>query len=344
MGRHMRALQYRTVGARPELVELETPEPGPGQIRLKITAAGACHSDEFIMSVPKEQYVYPLPLTLGHEGAGVVDKLGAGVGGVEIGESVLVYGPWGCGRCYPCSKGEENDCDRGIKAPGIFTAGAMADYMIVDDARHLVPLGDLDPVQTVSLTDAGLTPYHAVRLCANKLSPGSAAVVIGAGGLGHVGIQILRAMTPATVVALDVSEDKRKLATAVGAHHVFPSDQQAVGKVKALTGGRGAHVIFDFVGIQPTADLARAMVRVEGEIAIIGVARGSVPVGYLTLPFDVSVRVVNWGTRSEMIEVVQLARSGAIRIEVERFSLAEATRAYDKLHAGKIKGRAVLVP
>lgn len=340
----MKALQYRTIGGRPELVELATPEPGAGEIRLKITAAGACHSDEFIMSAPADQYPYPLPLTLGHEAAGVVDKLGTGTKGVELGEAVLVYGPWGCGRCYPCSQGKENDCESGIKPPGIFTAGAMAEYMIVDDARHLVPLGELDPVQAVSLTDAGLTPYHALKLSMPKLQPGATAVVIGAGGLGHVGIQILRALTSVTVIALDVSEEKRALAKTVGAHHVLPSDPQAVARVKELTGGKGAHVVFDFVGIQPTADLARAMVRVEGEIAIIGVDRGSVPVGYLTLPFDAAVRVVNWGTRPEMFEVLALARSGAIHIEVERFSLAEATKAYDKLHAGGIRGRAVVVP
>lgn len=340
----MKALQYRRIGGRPELVDLATPEPGPGEIRLRITAAGACHSDEFIMSAPSDQYSYPLPLTLGHEAAGAVDKLGAGVTGVEIGEPVLVYGPWGCGRCYPCSQGKENDCDHGIKAPGIFTAGAMAEYMIVDDARHLVPLGDLDPVQSVSLTDAGLTPYHAVMLCMAKLKPGATAVVIGAGGLGHVGIQILRALTAATVIALDIREESRDLARAVGADHAFPSDPEAVQRVRHLTDGRGAHVVFDFVGIQPTADLARAMVRVDGEIAVVGVAEGSVPAGYLTLPFDAAVRVVNWGTRPELIEVMALARTGAIRIEVEKFSLARATTAYDALHAGRIRGRAVVVP
>src|SRR5690606_37902164 len=125
---------------------------------------------------------------------------------------------------------------------------AMAEYMIVDNARYLVPLGDLDPVQNVSLTDAGLTPYHAIKHSLAKLVPGSTAVVIGTGGLGHVGIQILRAVSPATVVALDVNEEKLALAREVGAHHAFLSNDDAVASVRELTGGLGAHAVFDFVG------------------------------------------------------------------------------------------------
>ena len=338
----MKALQYRTVGSRPELVEIETPEPGPGQVRLRVTAAGACHSDEFIMAAPEGAFT--LPLTLGHEGAGIVDKLGAGTTGVEVGESVLVYGPWGCGRCYQCSLGNENNCERGIDAPGINHDGAMAEYMIIDDVRHLVPLGDLDPVQSASLTDAALTPYHAIKASVAKLVPGTTAVVIGAGGLGHVAIQILRAMTSARVIVLDVNDEKLALAKKVGAHEAFHSNQEGADSIRELTGGRGADAIFDFVGIQPTLDLAKSMVRIDGEIVIVGVAGGALGVGYLTLPLDVKVRVVNWGSRSEMIEVVELARSGAIAIEVEQFSFDTAGEAYDKLHNGKLAGRAVIVP
>lgn len=344
----MRALQYRTIGADPEVVEIETPEPGPGQVRLKVTAAGVCHSDEFIMSLPEDQYIYGLPLTLGHEGAGIVDKLGDGAVGVEVGDSVAVYGPWGCGTCYTCSQGKENYCphaaELGIAPPGLGAPGAMAEYMIVDNPRHLVPLGDLDPVAHVSLTDAGLTPYHAIKLALPKLVPGSVAVVIGAGGLGHVGIQILRAMTSATVVALDVNEDKLQLAKDVGAHHAFLSDDAAVAAVKDLTGGRGAHAVFDFVGIQPTMTLGQAMIRVEGEQVLVGVGSGSLPVGMLDKPYEATVRSPYWGYRSELFEVLELARSGAIHVETEVFSLDDAPRAYKKLHAGELRGRAVIVP
>src|SRR3954462_1273347 len=221
----MRAVQYRTIGAEPEVVEISTPEPGPGQIRLRVTAAGLCHPDSFIMGLSAEQYAYGLPLTLGHEATGVVDALGDGVTGVAVGEAVAVYGPWGCGRCHACARGAENYCPRaaalGIAPPGLGAPGGLAEHLIVDDARHLVPLGDLDPVATVSLTDAGLTPSHAIVSSLSALPAGSTAVVIGAGGLGHVGIQILRAITGATVIALDISEEKLKLAKDVGAHEVL---------------------------------------------------------------------------------------------------------------------------
>ena len=184
----MRAVQYGKIGAHPEVVTIELPEPGPGQIRLRVTAAGLCHSDEFVMSLPADRYNYPLPMTLGHEGAGIVDKLGAGVSGVTVGDSVAVYGPWGCGLCHTCAQGQENYCphaaELGIFPPGLGAPGALAEYMIIDDVRHLVPLGDLDPVEAVSLTDAGLTPYHAIKSSLLALVPGSTVVVIGAGGAG----------------------------------------------------------------------------------------------------------------------------------------------------------------
>src|SRR4051812_13223516 len=194
----MRAVQYRTIGSEPEVVEVPTPDPGPGQIRLRVTAAGLCHSDAFVMGLPEEQYVYGLPLTLGHEGAGVVDTLGDGVTGVAVGDPVAVYGPWGCGLCHACARGAENYCPHaaglGIAPPGLGAPGALGESLVGDAVRPLVPLGALDPVASVSLTDAGLTPYHAIVSSLHALPAGSTAVVIGAGGLGHVGIQILRAI------------------------------------------------------------------------------------------------------------------------------------------------------
>ena len=344
----MKALQYREIGAEPEVVEVETPEPGPGQVRLKVTAAGACHSDSFLMSLPAEQYVWGIPLTLGHEGVGIVDKLGEGVTGLELGESVAVYGPQGCGRCYQCAQGKENYCPRaaelGIAPPGLGAPGSMAEYMLVPDARHLLPIGDLDPVANVALTDAGLTPYHAIKMSLPKLVPGSTAVVIGAGGLGHVAIQMLRALTPAMVIALDVNVDKLKLATEVGAHHVFPSDGQSAERVKELTHGKGATAVFDFVAIQPTLDASHDMVAVEGDVVLVGVGAGTLPSGVLAAPYDSTVRAPYWGSRSELFEVFDLARTGLVHVETEVFSLDEAPEAYRRLHQGTLRGRAVVVP
>ncbi|MEU0784792.1 NAD(P)-dependent alcohol dehydrogenase [Streptomyces sp. NPDC006173] len=344
----MKALQYRTIGAAPEVVTVPDPEPGPGQVLLKVTAAGVCHSDIAVMSWPAESFPYALPLTLGHEGAGTVAALGDGVSGVAVGDEVAVYGPWGCGICAKCAEGKENYCLRadelGIRPPGLGAPGAMAEYLLVDDARHLVPTDGLDPVAAVPLTDAGLTPYHAIKRSLPKLTPGSTAVVIGTGGLGHVAIQLLRAMTSARVIALDVSEDKLALARTVGAHEAVLSDAGAAAKVRELTGGLGAQAVFDFVGAEPTVRTAGAVAAVEGDISIVGIGGGALPVGFGSLPFEVSVTAPYWGSRGELIEVLDLARAGAVSVHTETYSLDEAPLAYERLHAGKINGRAVILP
>lgn len=344
----MRALQYRSIGAAPEVVDVETPVPGPGQVLLRVTAAGVCHSDQFIMDLPEDQYIYGLPLTLGHEGAGVVECWGEGVTGLQVGDPMLVYGPWGCGRCYTCAQGKENYCEvaaeLGIRPPGLGAPGAMAEYLLIDDPRHLVPLGELDPVASVSLTDAGLTPYHAIKQSLPSLVPGSTAVVIGVGGLGHVAIQILRALTASTIIALDQSEPKLGLALEVGADHAFAPGEDAETQIRTLTGGRGATAVFDFVGAPATTAFASRVVSVGGEIAIVGVGVGTVNVGFFSTPWDAAARAPYWGSRSELMEVVELARAGKISVEVETFSLTDAPMAYKRLRDGTIRGRAVIVP
>ncbi|MFI1918103.1 NAD(P)-dependent alcohol dehydrogenase [Nocardia sp. NPDC020380] len=344
----MKAIQYPSVGAAPEVVRIPKPVPGPGQVLLRVTAAGVCHSDFLIMGVPAEQLSFPLPLTLGHEGVGIVAELGDGVTTVAVGDAVAVYGPWGCGRCTECAAGKENYClrarDLGIHPPGLGAPGAIAEYMLVDDPRHLVPLGDLDPVQAVPLTDAGLTPYHAIKRSLPKLVPGSTAVVIGTGGLGHVAIQILRALTPARVIALDVSDEKLELAREVGAHETVRSDAAAAQQVRDLTGGVGAEAIFDFVGAPPTVTTAGACARVESDVTIVGIGGGALPVGFGALPYEVSVTAPYWGSRTELIEVLDLARAGVISVHTETYPLEDAPIAYQHLHDGKVRGRAVILP
>ena len=288
-------------------------------------------------------------MTLGHEGAGRVAAIGAGVRGVTEGDSVAVYGAWGCGSCRTCATGAENYCPEAealkIEWPGLGAPGAMAEYMLVPSARHLIPLGDLDPVQNVPLTDAGLTPYHAIKRSLPKLVPGSTAVVIGAaGGLGHLAIQMLRVLSPAQVIALDVDEGKLAFARDVGAHVCLLSEPSAIEAVRDLTGGHGADAVFDFVGIQATADLAARMVGFSADIALVGLGPGAIAVGMFALGRDVSVHAPIWGTRPELMELFDLARSGAIRAVVERFSLDEGPSAYERLHERTLRGRAVLVP
>lgn len=345
----MKAVQYRTIGKGPELVEIDDPTPGPGQVLLKITAAGLCHSDWAVMSWPKEALNFDLPLTLGHECVGTVIDAGSGVRSmVTMGEDVLVYGPWGCGRCRQCAQGYENYCENatkmGIFPPGLGRPGGAAEYMLVDRARYLVPIGDLDPVQAAPLTDAALTPYHAVQHSLPKLRAHSTAVVFGVGGLGHVAIQLLRHLTPSTIIALDVSEEHLELARQVGADYAFASDQDAVAKVKDLTGGLGAEVVFDFVGVQASADLGAQMTRVRGDWNIVGIGGGVAKVGFGLLPYECQVFSPYWGTRADLYDVVALAQRGILDIHTETYPLDDALTAYQRLHDGKVVGRAVLVP
>jgi propanol-preferring alcohol dehydrogenase len=348
----MKALRYVEVGQPPVVVDIPIPTPGPGQVLLKITAGGVCHSDDYVMSLPEKDYFeqnYPLPMTLGHEGAGIVHEIGEGVDStLKVGDSVAVYGPWGCGRCHNCSMGMENYCTNaaaeGIRPPGLGSQGSMAEYMIVDDARHLVPLGDLDPVQNVSLTDAGLTPYHAIKRSLPKLGAGTFAVVIGTGGLGHVGIQILKAISGATVIALDVSDEKLELATEVGADHVLISDAAAADKIREITGTLGANAVFDFVGANPTMALAQSVAALDSDVTIVGIGGGTMSLGFGAIAYDAAVRIPYWGSRSELIEVLDLARAGKIHVQTESFSLDEGPTAYEHLAANSIRGRAVIVP
>jgi len=347
----MKAVQYRTFGGSPEVVEIATPVPGPGQVLLKVTASGLCHSDVFVMSIPEDQYFLgTLPLTLGHEGVGTVAELGSGVTSVKVGQHVAVYGPWGCGVCHQCAQGHENYCLRAtelnIQAPGLGAPGSMADYMIVDDARHLVDIGDLDPAIAAPLTDAALTPYHAIKSSLPKLGAGTTAVVIGTGGLGHLGIQLLKVLSGTFVIAIDVDESKLALATASGADAtMLSSDPDVVAKIREMTGGRMAEGVFDFAGFQESLDLARQLVGVGGDFKIVGLGMGgaTIPVGFFATPYEANILTTYWGYRQELFEVIELAKAGKLDVHVERFSIDEAPAAYQRLHDGTLNGRAVIV-
>ncbi|WP_146339296.1 NAD(P)-dependent alcohol dehydrogenase [Nesterenkonia sp. NBAIMH1] len=347
----MKALRYVAVGQAPEIHEVPTPDPGPGEVRVRITAAGACHSDSFVMSLTEEQYQafgYPLPMTLGHEGVGVVDALGEGTTGVQVGESVAVYGPRGCGRCHACAEGQENYCPHaagmGIVPPGLGVDGSMAEYMIVSDPRLLIPLGDLDPVQSVALTDAGLTPYHAIKGSLDLLVPGSVAVVIGVGGLGHIAVQLLRRLTSATVVALDVTESKLEFAREVGAHYAYLSDENAAEALRRDVTSEPVTAVFDFVTNEPVMKIVDAVSGPRTDIVLVGAGAVTRPVGLLGQPFGSRLRAPYWGSRPELMEVIELARTGQLTVDTEQFSLDDAPEAYRKLHDGELRGRAVIVP
>jgi propanol-preferring alcohol dehydrogenase len=291
---------------------------------------------------------FELPFTLGHENAGWVEALGDGVAGFDIGQPVAVYGSWGCGYCRPCMAGVEQFCDHkdelGPQGAGLGFDGGMASLMLVHHARHLVPLDSLSPVEAAPLTDAALTPYHAVQRALPLLVPGSNALVLGVGGLGHLAIQILEVLTPATVIAVDRSPEALALASEVGATYCVTPGPNAADEITTLTKGRNVDVVLDFVGAQDTLELGIAVIRPMGQLALIGVGDGSVPFNFFSQPFEASLATTDWGSRSELVEVLALAESGKITTKIPEFPLADAAGVYERIAAGDLRGRAVIVP
>ena len=350
----MRALQLVDWQHPAELREVAEPEPTPGGVIVRIAGAGACHSDLHLMhDFVAGMLPWGPPFTLGHENAGYVEAIGAGVTGLEVGQPVLVYGPWGCGRCHRCRVGMENYCEHqaeiGVMGGGLGLDGGMAPRMLVPSARHIVPLRDLDPVDAAPLSDAGLTPYHAVKRSLPLLIPGSVAVVIGVGGLGHMAVQILEALTPATVVAVDQREQALKVATEVGAEHAVPIDEHAplepaADEIRAVSRGRGADVVLDFVGVDATLALGAQVVRQLGDLTIVGIGGGTLPVSFFGVPYEASIATTYWGSLPELLEVVALAEAGHIAAKVTRYPLDHAVQAYDDMQRGALEGRAVVVP
>ena len=330
-----------------QLREVPVPEPGPGQVLIKVGGAGACHSDLHLMDASADR-LQALPFTIGHENAGWVEKLGPGATGFAPGDPVIVYGPWGCGICANCRLGMENYCETsgGLLAGGLGGRdGGMAPYMLVPATRFLIPLGSLDPREAAPLTDAALTSYHAVKRSLHLLGPGSTAVVIGAGGLGQMAIQILRALSSATtVVAVDTAADKLTTARRMGADEALLSGDEAVTRIKDVTRGQGAQLVLDMVGVDPTLRMAAQVARVRGHLTIVGLGGGALPVNFFSLPHECSVASPYWGFIPELMEVVTLAQAGKIQMLVEHFPLERAGEAYRRLREGRIQGRAVITP
>lgn len=328
--------------------DVPVPDPGPGEVLVRIGGAGACHSDLHLMEWPEGTVPLNPPFTLGHENAGWVAATAPGVSDVEEGEAVAIYGPWGCGRCRNCRQGMENYCELtgqlDAMGGGLGRDGGMAPYMLVPDSRLLVSLHDLDPVVAAPLTDAALTPYHAIVRSRENLRAGSTAVVIGVGGLGHMAVQILQAISPAMVVAIDLDPDALALAERSGAQRTLTSNEKAPEAVREITDGRGAELVLDFVGNGATLAMAAQMTSILGELTLVGLGDGSLDYSFFTLPYECRLTTTYWGSVTELGEVLELARSGAIEVQIERFALEDATEVYGRLREGSLHGRAVIVP
>jgi alcohol dehydrogenase, propanol-preferring len=343
----MQAVRLTEWESDPVLTSVPVPEPQGSEVLVEVAAAGLCRTDLHIMSSPPGAFPYTLPFTLGHESAGRVAALGPEASGFEVGDPVVVYSRWGCGTCWQCVHGRDNACVRTAHGPhggGLGRDGGLAQYLLVPSARYLVRAPGLDPVRAAPLADAALTSYHAVRLSLAQLHPDSSAVVIGAGGLGHMAVQILKAITPARVVVVDLRRSALDMARAAGADVTLSADGLTAEAVRAETDADGASVVLDFVGNDTTLALAAASVAQGGDLTFVGRGGGELRIAPGLIPYETTVRMPTWGTVEELAEVVALAAAGSIKTEAEVYGLRDAVAAYGKLRQGGVLGRAVVVP
>src|SRR5213082_213379 len=264
----VRLLEYNQL---PKVAEVAEPKiTGPFDVIVRIGGAGLCRTDLHIIEGQwKEKSGVTLPYTLGHENAGWVQQIGSDVSNVAVGDTVIVHPLITCGLCRACRAGDDMHCSNSA-FPGISIDGGMANFLKTS-ARAVVKLNpSLHPKDIAALADAGLTAYHAVKKAAAHLYPGTKVVVIGAGGLGHIGVQCLQAMTSAEIIVVDRSPEALELTRAWGADHTVVSDGSHVAKVKDIREGQGVEAVIDFVGEQGAESDAVAMLRRAGSHYIIG--------------------------------------------------------------------------
>jgi len=332
----MKAVRVHSYGKRPSVDEV--PEPrvaGPLDVLVQVGAAGLCRTDLHIVEGQwAEKSGVQLPYTIGHENAGWVREVGSAVTNVAAGDAVILHPLVTCGLCRPCRSGDDVHCENS-RFPGIDSEGGMAEYLLTS-ARSVVKLaGGLEPAAVAALADAGLTAYHAVRKAVPLLYPGTTCVVIGAGGLGHIGVQCLLAMTAARVVVVDPNPAARELARSLGAHEVTDRTDDL---------RDSAHVVLDFVGEQGAEKEGLAMTRRAGSYFVIGYG-GSVDVPTIDLISTERNIIGNLvGSYNDLDELMTLAAQGRVTLHTRTYPLTAVNEAIDDLEAGRLQGRGILVP
>lgn len=344
--REMRALRLHQWGAPPTLDRVPVPRPGPGQVLLRVDAAGLCHSDLHIMDAEPGTLPYTLPFTLGHEVTGTVVAVGDDRDRDWIGRSCGVHGVWSCGRCRACSAGRDNYCVELTGPIGCGTGydGGLADFILVPSTRHLVELDPAAGLEMAPMTDAGLTAYHAVVSQPVELR-GAIVVVIGIGGLGHLALQVLALREPTAILAVDPRESARELALRLGAHHAVASVEEVKALVAELSGDSGADLVLDFVGAPDTMGGAPELMAAGACLVVVGSAGGHLTVNKGgALPRGWRVEAPFWGPHHHLEEVLELAVAGELTAVVEKRGLVEVLEAYQDLREGRANGRLVVVP
>jgi NAD+-dependent secondary alcohol dehydrogenase Adh1 len=341
----MKAVRLHAYHHRP-VVE-EVPEPvvrGPLDVVVKIGGAGVCRTDLHIIEEQwAEKSGVALPYTIGHENAGWVHEVGSGVTNVAVGDTVILHPTPTCGLCHACRAGNDMHCENSA-FPGIDTDGGMAEYLLTS-ARACIKLDPgTRPEDVAALADAGITAYHAVRKAVPLLYPGTVCVVNGAGGLGHIGIQSLRALTATRIVVVDRNPEALKLAETLGADHTVVADGGQVAAVQDLTAGFGAEVVLDFVAEQGAQQDAFAMTRRDGSHYVIGYG-GNIDVPTIDIISTERNVVGNLvGTYNDLAELMVLAQTGRVTLHTQRYPLDAALDALADLDAGRVRGRAILTP
>jgi NAD+-dependent secondary alcohol dehydrogenase Adh1 len=326
-----------------ELVDRPVPEPtGVSDVLVRVGGAGVCATDLHAIEGLMEPAGVRLPRVLGHENAGWVEETGVGVTTVAKGDAVLVYPPYSCGLCVACRRGNDMHCVR-HEFTGLSVDGGFADYVLVSE-RSLIRLPDgVEPVAVAPHADAGLTAYHAVRRLAHLAVPGSTAVVLGVGGVGHIALQLVRELGSSSVIAVDADERRRRLAAELGADEVVDGSA-AADAVRDLTGDRGADLVFDFVGTDQTHAAAAAMLARGGTYSVIGYG-GTVSIPSAALVVNEQAVVANLvGTWIDLWELLQLHAAGTVVLKTETHPLDSVNEVLAKLRDGEVTGRAVLVP
>ncbi|HLV73421.1 NAD+-dependent secondary alcohol dehydrogenase Adh1 [Actinomadura hallensis] len=340
----MRAVQVVGYHENLRMAEVPVPEPAdPLDVVVKIGGAGVCRTDLHILEGQwAEKSGVRLPYTIGHENAGWVHAVGSAVTNVAEGDKVILHPLVTCGLCRACRSGDDVHCENS-RFPGIDSDGGYADY-IRTSARSVVKLaGALEPADVAAYADAGLTAYHAAAKAARRLTPRDHCVVIGAGGLGHIGVQVLKALTAAELIVVDRSPDAVELASSIGADRAVLAGGEHVEEVLDLTGG-GAEVVVDFVGEGGTTAEGLRMLRRAGDYHVVGYGENiDVPtIDVISAEINIIGNLV--GSYNDLCDLMALAARGAVTLHTQKYGLDDFQTAIDALDAGQVRGRAILTP
>jgi NAD+-dependent secondary alcohol dehydrogenase Adh1 len=341
----VKAVRLHRYDERPTVEDV--PEPtvdGPYDVVVEIGGAGLCRTDLHIVEGQwADRSGVALPYTLGHENAGWVREVGGAVEHVQPGDTVILHPLATCGFCRACRAGDDVHCESSA-FPGIDADGGMAE-LLRTSARSVVKLAPgTQPADVAALADAGLTAYHAVKKATPLLHPGTTCVVVGAGGLGHIGVQCLRALTAASVVVIDINEAALELALGWGADQTVLADGAQVARVLELTDGKGAEVVLDFVGERGAERDSWQMTRRAGSHFVIGYG-GTIEVAAIDVISTERNVVGNLvGTYNDLAELMVLAQTGRVTLHTRPYPLEAVNEAMDDLDTGRLQGRGILVP